>query len=295
MLYSFVKLILSTSWVIQTLAANKIGIMLPKNPQTFNNRLKLLLAEVDEILNDQQLRKNFKELSIRKNIFRSKCLDFLAISFVDPDNSYRKEFADNFPEVSQLHISIFSNGSTPAPIGHSIQNLEFAKHLFTKYIEVNDFTVDLVSDLPTEATDEGLFFKGQYYDAIFHLNKIISNATTEIKLVDNYINFDLIAFLTNHQQNISIKILSTNNNITSLRLPLSNFQRQHSTIVIKESTSNHDRFLVLDDLHVFHFGASLKDLGSKTFMFSKINQPSIVSAFISEFDIQWSRGNQLFP
>ena len=277
---------------IFVLAANS---MLPKNSETFCKGLKLLMTEAEEILNDQTLRTNFKELSIRKNIFRSKCLNFLSISFDNSDNSYTKEFEENFPEVSQLHLSIFTNGSTPAPFSFSFENLEFAKHLFEKYLQVNAFTNSIINDLPTQVTDEGLFFKGEYYDAIYHLDKIISQASNEIKIVDNYISFDLITFLTNRKANIALKILTTSNNITSLKLALQNFQKQYSNITIKESSSYHDRFLILDNLHLYHFGASLKDLGNKTFMFSKINEPNIIQAFITDFDREWNSANQLFP
>ncbi|HPY14942.1 MAG TPA: ORF6N domain-containing protein, partial [bacterium] len=33
----------------------------------------------------------------------------------------------------------------------------------------------------------------------------------------------------------------------------------------------HDRFMIIDDKDLYHFGASLKDLGRKWFGFSKMN------------------------
>ena len=36
-------------------------------------------------------------------------------------------------------------------------------------------------------------------------------------------------------------------------------------------TKSHDRFLIIDHDAVYHIGASLKDLGSKWFAFSRIN------------------------
>ena len=39
---------------------------------------------------------------------------------------------------------------------------------------------------------------------------------------------------------------------------------------IKEFSFSHDRFLIIDGKDVYHFGASLKDLGKKWFAFSKI-------------------------
>ena len=37
------------------------------------------------------------------------------------------------------------------------------------------------------------------------------------------------------------------------------------------ATISHDRFLIIDDTTVYHFGASLKDLGKKRFEFFKMD------------------------
>jgi len=46
--------------------------------------------------------------------------------------------------------------------------------------------------------------------------------------------------------------------------------------VIKEFSDSHDRFMIIDNEDVYHFGASLKDLGKKWFAFSKFDK----SAFL---------------
>jgi len=35
--------------------------------------------------------------------------------------------------------------------------------------------------------------------------------------------------------------------------------------------NSHDRFIIIDDKDLYHFGASLKDLGKKWFAFSKMD------------------------
>ena len=41
------------------------------------------------------------------------------------------------------------------------------------------------------------------------------------------------------------------------------------------STSEKNKFLILDDKEVYHLGASLKDLGKKWFAFSKLEIKSV--------------------
>ena len=40
---------------------------------------------------------------------------------------------------------------------------------------------------------------------------------------------------------------------------------------IKEFKNSHDRFIIIDNTTVYHFGASLKDIGKKWFAFSKMD------------------------
>ena len=49
------------------------------------------------------------------------------------------------------------------------------------------------------------------------------------------------------------------------------YNKQYSNIELKNLTKFHDRFLIIDNNELYHIGASLKDLGNKTFAFSKLN------------------------
>ena len=42
----------------------------------------------------------------------------------------------------------------------------------------------------------------------------------------------------------------------------------------KAFTSSHDRFLIIDEVEIYHIGASLKDLGKKWFAFSLLEVES---------------------
>jgi hypothetical protein len=55
-----------------------------------------------------------------------------------------------------------------------------------------------------------------------------------------------------------------------LTLDLKKHNQQYAKIKMKELSKSHDRFIILDEKIVYHFGASLKDLGKKWFAFSKM-------------------------
>ena len=49
------------------------------------------------------------------------------------------------------------------------------------------------------------------------------------------------------------------------------YNKQYSNIELKNLTKFHDRFLIIDEKDIYHFGASLKDLGKKWFAVSKMD------------------------
>ena len=57
-----------------------------------------------------------------------------------------------------------------------------------------------------------------------------------------------------------------------LSLDLEKYNAQYSPIELKEFKQSRDRFLIIDNKEVYHFGASLKDLGKKWFAFSKFDK-----------------------
>lgn len=57
-----------------------------------------------------------------------------------------------------------------------------------------------------------------------------------------------------------------------LLLDLAKYNSQYPLVEIKEFKQSHDRFLIIDNKEVYHFGASLKDLGKKWFAFSKFDK-----------------------
>jgi hypothetical protein len=56
-----------------------------------------------------------------------------------------------------------------------------------------------------------------------------------------------------------------------LQLDIEKYNTQYKNLQVKISNKYHDRFLIIDNVKVYHVGASLKDLGKKVFAFSKMD------------------------
>ncbi len=116
---------------------------------------------------------------------------------------------------------------------------------------------------------QGIFYDGQVFDAYVFIADLIKTANKSILLIDNYIDETVLQFFTKRNKNVSVNIYTKN--ITKvLAQDLKKHNSQYPNIEITQFAKAHDRFLIIDETTVYHFGASLKDLGKKWFAFSKM-------------------------
>ncbi len=117
---------------------------------------------------------------------------------------------------------------------------------------------------------QGVFYKGQIYDAYVLINDILKSAKQEVVLIDNYID-DTVLTLFSKYPNLHYTII-TKSTSKQLKLDINKYNTQYNNLTIKLSNNYHDRFLILDHSEAYHIGASLKDLGKKIFAFSEIDR-----------------------
>ena len=116
----------------------------------------------------------------------------------------------------------------------------------------------------------GIFFENQLYDAHLLTIKILNRAKFRIRLIDNYVDETVLELFSSCNKPPEIYIychqISKPMNIAAQK-----FQSQYGNLSIHIIKNVHDRFLIIDDIELYHFGASLKDLGKKWFAFSRMD------------------------
>ena len=122
--------------------------------------------------------------------------------------------------------------------------------------------------------NQGIFFNGQIFDAYSFVSDLIRSAKKSIILIDNYIDDTVLTHFTKRKKGVSFTIF-TKNISKQLKLDLEKHNKQYPPIEIKKFKNAHDRFLIIDEKEVYHFGANLKDLGKKWFAFSKMDTSSV--------------------
>ena len=120
-----------------------------------------------------------------------------------------------------------------------------------------------------ELKSKGLFYNNQEFDAYVFVCNLIRQAKKKIVLVDNYVNEKTLAMMLKRSKDVSVTIYTYDKSkVFEVDLTTYNAQYANCPIKILPSYGIHDRFLFIDET-AYHFGASLQDLGKKTFFFSK--------------------------
>jgi hypothetical protein len=177
-------------------------------------------------------------------------------------------------EVSIQIIDIFVNMRrfllNNASIFHKIESIE--KRQITYEIK-NDTKVDAILNAIEEKgvpQKNHIFYEGQIFDAYLFVSDIIKSAKKSIKLIDNYVDENTLVLFTKRDAHVSMKIY-TKTLSKQLQLDLQKHNDQYPKIIIEKFDLSHDRFLIIDEKEIYHFGASLKDLGKKWFAVSKMD------------------------
>jgi len=120
---------------------------------------------------------------------------------------------------------------------------------------------------------KGIFFDGQVFDAHKFVSGLVRSAKKSITLIDNYIDESVLALFSECK---GIKVIIYTQNVTpKLELDVQKFNSQYGGLEIRKFIKSHDRFMIIDEEEVYHFGASLKDLGKKWFAFSTFKKETL--------------------
>ena len=137
-------------------------------------------------------------------------------------------------------------------------------------------------DASPQRAKEGVFFKGQIFDAYAFFQDIIKTATKEIVIIDGYVDLSVLERVAVKKKNVAVKIF-THPKAELQKIDVDQFNTQYPTAVMDFTNKMHDRFLIIDNKELYHIGASLKDLGKACFAFEKMEDaktliPAILAA-----------------
>ncbi|MCF6358772.1 MAG: ORF6N domain-containing protein [Draconibacterium sp.] len=190
-------------------------------------------------------------VSMLSTVLKSETAIKVSISIIDAFVEMRKFLSEN--------VNIFSR----------LDNIE--KKQLSYQIKYDEKFEQIFKALENKSIKpkQGIFYDEQIFDAYVFIADLIKTADKSILLIDNYIDETILKLFTKRNKNVSVTIY-TKNISEVLRQDLKKHNAQYPKIEVKQFAKAHDRFLIIDEITVYHFGASLKDLGKKWFAFSKM-------------------------
>lgn len=145
---------------------------------------------------------------------------------------------------------------------------------------------EIGSGAPT-VPKQAVFIAGQFFDALRPIEALISAASQQIVLIDGYATSDTLALLCQKRSGVAVAVL-TKTVAPQLRTAALAFNRQYGGLSLRTSQQFHDRFLVIDGTDFYHIGASIKDLGKRTFMYSRVDDVVDRTRLWQDFQAAWS-------
>ena len=124
-----------------------------------------------------------------------------------------------------------------------------------------------------------VFFEGKHYDAYSFAKKLVRKAAKKIVLVDGYSDEVTLDILAQKKGGVEVLVATAQKMIDKhlTLVAVEKFNKQNPTLTVKAVSTFHDRFLILDGKELYHFGASLKDLGRQYCAVSKMDAMFIPS------------------
>jgi len=144
-------------------------------------------------------------------------------------------------------------------------------------LEVKQIETDKKVEKILDAMDSGevkpkqcIYYENQVYDAYKFVSDIFRSAKKSIAVIDNYADDSILTILTKRNKGVKA-VIYTKTISDQLKLDVKKFNEQYDPVEVVVFKNSHDRFIIIDDKIIYHFGASLKDLGKKWFGFSRMD------------------------
>ena len=129
---------------------------------------------------------------------------------------------------------------------------------------------------------QGVFYNGQLWDARALVLSLVSRAKRSLILIDNWANTAVLDLFAKKREGVRLTIFTSEhydrNHVPHRKISdadVKTFNAQYPKLAVRYNKTFHDRFLIIDDKELYLIGASLKDLGSKCFAFTKLDPADI--------------------
>ncbi|MEK7472885.1 MAG: hypothetical protein AAB625_02490 [Patescibacteria group bacterium] len=136
------------------------------------------------------------------------------------------------------------------------------------------------------------------YEGRKFLRSILEKANNEVVVVDNFLSHEILAIIEPYVlKGVGFRLLTRqahNSKFRSFTADYKVFRLQHQNkIAAKENKKCHDRFVMVDGHIIYHFGASLVELGNTLSVAHLIEDQKEKDKLLSKFTDWWDTGKDV--
>jgi len=200
-------------------------------------------------------------------------------------------------EVVKLKYQKLNSGwSTTLKSG--LHNRKTAEERLDHWEAFIEETIENISG--SKPHDEIYFSEGRLFDAVKALREILKLAKTKIWIEDNFLHPDSVRIVEPYiaESNLGVRFLTRRNgnrNFSSFSVDIGKLKSQYQSLDIeaRENDHCHDRYIIIDEKTIYHFGQSFHDLGRKASQINKVEELANKNKILDDFKNWWDTGNQI--
>ena len=243
---------------------------LARFPDTF--RFVLSSEEMDELVANCDRFKMMKHSSVPMCAFTEHGIIMLA-SVLKSDVAVEASI-----RITKTFVAMRKALASVAPILNRLETVERRQIVDQARNEERFDTIFRAMD-GGDFPPQKVFFEGKHYDAYSFAKKLVRKAAKKIVLVDGYSDEVTLDILSQKKGGVAVLVATSQKMIDKhlTSVAVEKFNKQSPMLTVKATGAFHDRFLILDDKELYHFGASLKDLGRQYCAVSKMDAMFIPS------------------
>jgi hypothetical protein len=167
--------------------------------------------------------------------------------------------------------------------------LKGLRGILTKFLDINNTGV---------SPSQQYVKTNEVYSGRKALRDILSRAKNKIGIQDNYLDHEVLYILEPYFQsnaNLSARLLTSVKFKNSFISDFSLFSNQFGRVEAKTHDQAHGRLIILDNTEVYSVGHSLKDIGKKADVISKIETEEARKQALSDFESWWINAAVIRP
>ena len=133
--------------------------------------------------------------------------------------------------------------------------------------------------LESKRKDNEIYFSGQIYDAYSKIVDIFKKAKEELIIIDSYADKIVLDIISNLK--IPVTLICKSKTLLT-KLDIEKYNMQYSNLKIIYDDTFHDRYFILDNIKVYHCGASINRIGYKTFSITLMNDKDVIKPLLNK-------------